>query len=334
MSPKVSIIVPVYNTERYLSECMDSIIKQTLKEIEIIIINDCSPDNSIEIIRKYQKEDNRIKVIDKKQNEGVGKARNDGINTAEGEFVIFMDSDDLYSNEYVIEKLYNAAKENNVNVSAGRKETLNENGTIELLDNPIYDNGLSFYQMGLTKYSDFQYDYGYQCYLINRKMIVDHNLFFPRYSRFQDPPFFVKVMFVAKEYFFIEEPVYRYRLLSDSSKFTIKKTFDFICGVMDNMEFAKENNLSKLYYLSVQRLNTEGSFMAIQNLYNENNNILLSKLIEANQAVDVKWIKEKGYNTQDPFVLDVFKYAVNTAEKYEKLRNKTIVTLIRKILGK
>lgn len=334
MDPKVSVIIPVYNTEQYLAECLDSVINQTLREIEIIVINDKSPDDSLRVINEYQKTDSRIILIDKKVNEGVGKARNDGIEKATGEFVIFMDSDDLYSNNTVLEKLYNAAKEHKVPVSAGRKENLYEDGKVELLDNPIINYEMSFEQHSLMDYFDFQYDYGYQCFLIDRKMILDNHITFPRYSRFQDPPFFVKAMFAAKEYFFIDEPVYRYRLIASSSKFTIKKTIDMLDGVMDNLRFSRENGLAKLHCLSAHRLNIEGSFMAIQNLYSGENELLLAKLIEANLAVDVKWLKESGYDLKEPFVLDVFKYAVDTAEKYEKLRNKRIIKPIRKILGK
>lgn len=334
MSIKVSVIVPVYNTEQYLRECLDSIVNQTLKDLEIIIINDCSPDNSIEIIREYEQEDNRIVVIDKKQNEGVGKARNDGIKAAKGESVIFMDSDDLYSSDTVLEKLYNAAIENNAKISAGRREYIDTDGSIGIYDNPLSEYELSFFQEGLTRYSDFQYDYGYTSYLFNRKMLIENHIFFPLYSRFQDPPFFVRAMFAAKEYYFIDEPVYRYRLISGESKYTLKKTIDFISGVTDNLKFAKENNLAKLYCLSTHRLNTEGSFMAIQNLYCENNEQILAKLIEANQVVDTKWLKETGYEIQEPFVMDVFKYAVDTAEKYEKLRNNKILKPIKRILKK
>ena len=74
--------------------------------------------------------------------------------------------------------------------------------------------------------------------------------------------------------------------------------------------------------------------MAIHNLYDEDNTLLLAKLIEASNAVDVKWLKENGYELPEPFVLDVFKYAVDTAKKYESLRNKKIFKPIRKILGK
>lgn len=91
--PKISIIVPVYNVEKYLEQCIKSIIEQTLKEIEIILINDGSTDKSIEICNEYAKFDKRITVIDKK-NTGVSDTRNVGIDIATGEYIMFVDSDD------------------------------------------------------------------------------------------------------------------------------------------------------------------------------------------------------------------------------------------------
>lgn len=99
MDVKVSAIVPVYNTEKFLEKCIRSIMSQTLKEIEIICINDGSTDNSLEILKKLQKEDNRIIIIDKK-NEGVSIARNIGIERARGEFLSFIDSDDWIDKNY------------------------------------------------------------------------------------------------------------------------------------------------------------------------------------------------------------------------------------------
>lgn len=91
---KISVIVPVYNTEKYLKKCLESIINQSLKEIEIIIVNDCSTDNSLKIIKKYIEKDKRIILIDKVKNEGVSSARNSGINIAKGKYILFIDSDD------------------------------------------------------------------------------------------------------------------------------------------------------------------------------------------------------------------------------------------------
>lgn len=327
MNPKVSVIIPVYNTEQYLAECLDSVINQSLKEIEVIIINDKSPDNSISVIKDYAKRDNRIVVIDKTVNEGVGKARNDGIQAAKGEFLIFMDSDDLYPSAMVLEMLYNAAKDNKVMVAGGKLEK--QSGVLETIQYPREEYGISFNQSERMSYYDYQYDYGYTQYIFNRQMIIDNDITFPKYARFQDPPFFIKAMYAAKEYFFIDEPVYRYRLLASGSKYTIKKTVDMLDGLMDNLRFSRENGLAKLHFLTAHRLNSEGSFMAIQNLYGEESELLLSKLIEATTSVDVKWLKQNGYNLQEPFVPEVFKYAVDTAKKYEKLRNNKALKLFR-----
>ena len=92
---KVSVIIPVYNTAPYLERCLDSAINQTLKDIEIICVNDGSTDNSLKILQKYAKKDKRIKVVDLKTNRGVSNARNIGISIAQGEFIGFLDSDDF-----------------------------------------------------------------------------------------------------------------------------------------------------------------------------------------------------------------------------------------------
>ena len=89
--PKVSIIIPIYNTEKYLVECLDSVVNQTLKDIEIICIDDGSTDNSLAILKEYASKDDRIIVINK-PNEGIGLTRNRGLCTATGEYVGFLDS--------------------------------------------------------------------------------------------------------------------------------------------------------------------------------------------------------------------------------------------------
>lgn len=97
---EVSIIVPIYNKEKHLKRCIDSILNQTLKNIEIILVNDGSTDNSLEICKNYARTDSRIKIINKK-NEGVSKARNDGILASSGSYVGFVDADD-----YIDENMY------------------------------------------------------------------------------------------------------------------------------------------------------------------------------------------------------------------------------------
>lgn len=108
---KVSVIVPVYNTEKYLNQCLDSIVNQTLKEIEIILVNDESKDNSLNILEQYKKKDKRIKIINNKhEGEGAASARNAGLRIAKGEYLAFLDSDDFFEID-LLEKTYNRGLE-------------------------------------------------------------------------------------------------------------------------------------------------------------------------------------------------------------------------------
>lgn len=112
---KVSIIVPVYNVEKFLEKCLDSLTNQTLKDIEIICVNDGSTDKSFEILNNYAKQDLRIKIINQK-NSGLSAARNSGMNIAQGKYIGFVDSDDWVDLDF-FEKLYNVAIKNNADIS-------------------------------------------------------------------------------------------------------------------------------------------------------------------------------------------------------------------------
>ena len=114
MNVKVSVIIPVYNCEKYIEECIESLINQTLQECEFIFVNDGSKDKSEEIIKKYADKDERITLINQK-NSGVSVARNIGIKKAVGEYIGFVDADDYVESDYY-EKLYNTAKNNNCSI--------------------------------------------------------------------------------------------------------------------------------------------------------------------------------------------------------------------------
>ena len=97
----VSIIIPVYNTEQYLNQCLDSVISQTFQDIEIIVVNDGSTDNSLNIIKEYQQKDPRIILVNFCEHKGVSEAKNEGIKNAKGKYIVFVDSDDWVSKEYI-----------------------------------------------------------------------------------------------------------------------------------------------------------------------------------------------------------------------------------------
>ncbi len=124
-NPKVSIIIPVYKVEKFISQCLDSLINQTLKEIEIICINDGSPDRSIDILNCYSQHDKRIKVINQK-NQGSATARNRGIEESKGEYIKFVDADDILD-IHACEICYRKAKEVNADILVHSSYGFNNN---------------------------------------------------------------------------------------------------------------------------------------------------------------------------------------------------------------
>ena len=113
-TPKVSVIIPIYNAAEFLEECIDSILAQSLKEIEVICVDDGSPDHSLDILRRYEKKDSRVRVISQK-NQGAGAARNNGMSAARGEYLSFLDSDDFFEKN-MLEEAYRAAHDSDADV--------------------------------------------------------------------------------------------------------------------------------------------------------------------------------------------------------------------------
>lgn len=116
LNPLISIIVPVYNAEKYLSKCLDSIVAQTFEDWECIIVNDASPDGVGEIIHSYAQKDSRFKVITKTVNEGVSKARQTGLENSCGRYVIHADPDDNVDKEW-LKQLYDTAESTQADIT-------------------------------------------------------------------------------------------------------------------------------------------------------------------------------------------------------------------------
>ena len=150
-SVKVSIIIPVYNVEKYISQCLDSAINQSLKDIEIIIVDDCGSDNSMDIAKEYAKNDNRIKIIKNSQNQGPFTSRNNAVLAANGEYLVFLDSDDFLDLR-ACEIAYNATKDGYYDIIKFNAYNYdNGNATIfdKILENDSFES--------LEEYSDYIY---------------------------------------------------------------------------------------------------------------------------------------------------------------------------------
>ena len=152
-SDLISIVVPIYKVEKYINKCIESILNQTYKNLEIILVDDGSPDNCGKIADEYAKKDNRIKVIHKK-NGGLSDARNAGIDIVKGKYIAFVDSDDYIEKEY-IEIMYNAIRTNKVKIVQCGINKVNDDGKVldsyGYLDNELI-NSKRIIEEKYTKY--------------------------------------------------------------------------------------------------------------------------------------------------------------------------------------
>lgn len=189
----VSIIVPIYNAERHLKECLESCIHQTLESKEIICINDGSTDNTVKILNQYALKYKNIIILEQ-SNRGAGAARNLGLQHARGRYVAFMDSDDYYPDSEVVGKLYRFAIENKVKVCGGGALFLSEGKSQFDKENAKF----RFEENTEVYYKNYQYSYGFTRYIYEVQFIKDNGITFPTYRQYEDPPFLVKCMIKAK----------------------------------------------------------------------------------------------------------------------------------------
>ena len=180
--PKVSVIIPVNNTEKYITKCLDSVINQTLKDIEIICVNDSSTDNSLSILKEYAKKDNRLKLIDLPQNQGAGDAKNAGLKLVQGEYLGFVDSDDYIDLNYY-EELYNKAKENDADIVKSKLLMLEFDGTKKRSNL----NSL------IKEKSKFYFSFEYTSAIYKSSLILDNNItcLHVVHSNLQSTPYFI-----------------------------------------------------------------------------------------------------------------------------------------------
>jgi len=179
--PKVSVIMPIYNVEDYLGECLDSIINQTLEDIEIICINDGSTDNTLQILKKYAKKDNRIKIISQ-NNKGAGVARNKGIKIAEGECLSILDSDDFYDLTF-LEKMYEKLNSTNSDIVICKSRNYDmKTGRYSNINHSINENFINKKEdeVEVFNYKDlsghiFDFCVGWSWDKLYKKSFVDNN---------------------------------------------------------------------------------------------------------------------------------------------------------------
>lgn len=249
MRPNVSIIVPVYNMEQYLTQCMDSVVRQTLNEIEIIIVNDGSTDSSLKICEDYKQKDPRIKLINK-ENGGLSSARNAGMKIATGEYIGFVDSDDFIK-ENMFEILYERAKTNDADIVICNSYLYDQHGAEEL--KPAWVN--EYIQDKIYTTFEERQDLLYPCLawlkIYRNSFLTKYNLSFAEGIIFEDNPWNMKILSHANKIVGIRDFLYFYRDRTDSIMSSLKrdsqnnkKIFDILKIIELELEFLENNQFN------------------------------------------------------------------------------------------
>ena len=254
---KVSVIIPVYNVEKYLDKCLDSVINQTFKDIEIICINDSSSDNSLNILEDYAKLDDRISIINNKENRGGGFSRNEGLKLVKGEYISFIDADDWVEIN-MLERTYNEAKRKNLDLLFFLAKNFDDY-TGEIYETDYYnfkcfENSFDNKVFHPNEVKDFIFRIAVSPWLkLYKKDLLDKsNAMFPEERVMHDNPFFYQVFLNANRVELIREYFYYRRRHNESLINMRPKWLLHIIPISNSIVNAfKENNQFNDYKVQV-----------------------------------------------------------------------------------
>ena len=243
--PKISVIIPVYNVEQYLPRCLDSVINQTFKDIEIICINDCSTDKSLAILKNYAIKDNRIKIIDLLRNQGASAARNKGIDNANGEYISFIDPDDYIDLNY-FEELCSKAQTTDADIVKAKRVIILKDGskTFSKLNQQIQTD------------SKFNFSNEWTTAIYKSSLIFDNNIrLVPQFIVAEDVAFLNEIVLKANRIEIIENVRYYYCRRDNSlnqeiySKEKILSNLDAIEYILNIYDNALNRDISTDRYI-------------------------------------------------------------------------------------
>lgn len=244
---KVSVIIPVYNVENYLRKCLDSLVNQTLKDIEIIVVNDGTTDNSQEIIDEYVKKYPKKVVSVIQENGGQGTARNTGLLYAKGEYIGYVDSDD-YVEENMYEELYKKAKVDDSDIVICGNNVVKEN--YDFLSKEEVDKEFLLGKMAVWNK------------IYKKNIIVDNKIQFRSKVWYEDLDFTMKVYFSSKKISYVDKTLYNYLLREGSTmnNNNIKRNLELIQAFDSLIDYCKDK---KIY----NKAKDEIEFLCIYHMY-------------------------------------------------------------------
>lgn len=329
MKPEISIIIPVYNTEKFLKACINSLIKQSFKNCEFIFVDDGSTDDSCNLIRSYKKKDNRIKLIMQK-NKGVSSARNIGILNSNGKYIGFVDSDD-YIDSDMYEILYKEMQTEDSDVIISNfEEELNGTKNIKtynLIKNKKMDK--TYIQNNIVSFFIKDDSLNTVCNKLYKKSIIDeYNIRFPKGLPLGEDGIFNMIYFSkCNSCKYIDYTGYHYREVHGSATRNLHK-HDYFQRELDVYNFDLEKLIDIPQNIDIQ------SLKSIKLINNIKSNIYIYFDKNQDQSIFYKcrYIKSIVNKKEIKEALEIYLYNVNITGKYEKLflfcmKNKLIILL-------
>jgi len=256
----VSAIVLVYNAEKYLRDCIDSLINQTLDNIEIILVNDFSTDDSLSICKEYEKRFKNVKIINKEKNEGLAVSGNIGIAASKGEYITLVDNDDYVPND-AYEKLYKKAKNTKSDVVIGKANRIYGQFQMEMSnrERSVWDK-----EQIITNYNDFPslfYDAFYWNKLFKKSIIIENNIKLPKGKIYADRIFTHTVYVYSKKIAIIPDVVYIWRKRNKRNDISLSQKMHEINNLNNrldsleyNLSFLSENLISEYVKMIMWRV--------------------------------------------------------------------------------
>lgn len=289
---KISIIIPVYNSERYLKKCLYSVQQQTYENLEIICINDGSIDNSLKELEECRKIDDRIIIINKK-NEGVSAARNDGIKISTGEYIAFVDSDDWLESD-AIKTLYDTIIRENVDVVRGnyyKSTTYNKNNSIgKLYDlkNTKLNCHMDFDKKLIDKLLNGKILSYTWLLLINKKVLDKTCLFNTNLHMMEDAVFFINLITKIKNIYILDKPIYHYYTSNNNSatkstKYYLRNMYNVIEAnkcIKKTIEDSKFSSKERIIMLNTVHCNSVINYIFLMYRNESKNKKKLIKIME------------------------------------------------------
>lgn len=294
---KISVIIPVYNNEKHIAKCLDSIFSQSLKQIEVICVDDGSTDGSYAILSEYAKRYNNLLLFHQK-NAGSGCARNFGMQKATGEYIAFMDGDDFYFDDFVLEKLYDNACVNEVQVCGGSACNFRQG----IVTTEGLRKGNYFKEDSLINYSEYPVFYGFWRFIYKRELLTQNNIVFPNYKRCQDSPFFIKAMIASQKFYAIKDCVYCYRKEHKEVHFTREKIVDYAKGMRDCLILSRKHNLASLHTEILNEIHGELSAMMYKEIADGCEDLIFI-LEEINQNITDDLLCKERLNCKNVYLL-------------------------------